>query len=337
MARDGENQFLPLGTDAQTREQLHKREREEIGIEFCTVIYISKYKNKSKGTRKGIVYLRGIRRRGKCPGDVGVVGRLVLMSTEWEREGTEDDAGRDETVRWESTFRWGGGVRGSIFFTSSSESLSEISIMSDSRRGGGGGVRGSILIFFTASSGMLSDKMGCSSPVVAMKRRRLLQDTVDTTALTGRSITGCVLRVKPLTGRRPLSALVVVHVFQCRRLVRRWHEDFPAIHTEGSLPGSKSAGIVAFIRERLLDLGEDPHAPTDSDHPDIEAQTSLKGEGLDEEEDVPILARSHETQTYSKFTSPKLGYLRDEIPLLDVDLGMDEILDNNKISGRSMG
>ncbi|KAJ7312569.1 hypothetical protein DFH08DRAFT_896725 [Mycena albidolilacea] len=61
-------------------------------------------------------------------------------------------------------------------------------------------------------------------------------------------------------GRRPLSALGVVHLFQRRALVRRWHEDFPAIHTEGGLPGSQNAGIVAFIRERLVDLGEDPQA-----------------------------------------------------------------------------
>ncbi|KAJ6450793.1 hypothetical protein C8R45DRAFT_1042791 [Mycena sanguinolenta] len=59
-------------------------------------------------------------------------------------------------------------------------------------------------------------------------------------------------------GRRPLSALGVVHLFQRRDLVRQWHEDFPALHTEGGLPGSENAGIVAFIRERLVDLGEDP-------------------------------------------------------------------------------
>ncbi|KAJ7323195.1 hypothetical protein DFH08DRAFT_817774 [Mycena albidolilacea] len=58
--------------------------------------------------------------------------------------------------------------------------------------------------------------------------------------------------------RRPLSALGVVHIFQRRALVRRWHEGFPTIHTEGGLPGSENAGIVAFIRERLVDLGEDP-------------------------------------------------------------------------------
>ncbi|KAJ7219740.1 hypothetical protein C8J57DRAFT_1537038 [Mycena rebaudengoi] len=58
-------------------------------------------------------------------------------------------------------------------------------------------------------------------------------------------------------GRRPLSALGVAHIFQQYALARKWHEDFPAIHSEGGLPGTESAGIVAFIRERLIDLGDD--------------------------------------------------------------------------------
>ncbi|KAJ7795933.1 hypothetical protein B0H13DRAFT_2392879 [Mycena leptocephala] len=65
-----------------------------------------------------------------------------------------------------------------------------------------------------------------------------------------------------LFGRRPLSALGVVHVLQRGALVRQWNDDFPAIHTEGGLPGSERAGIVAFIRERLVDVGEEPLRPT---------------------------------------------------------------------------
>jgi hypothetical protein len=62
-----------------------------------------------------------------------------------------------------------------------------------------------------------------------------------------------------------------VHLLQRRALVRRWHEDFPAIYTEGGLPGSENAGIVAFVRERLVDLSEDPRES--GQHPnDIEAQ-----------------------------------------------------------------
>ncbi|KAJ7435979.1 hypothetical protein B0H11DRAFT_666974 [Mycena galericulata] len=56
---------------------------------------------------------------------------------------------------------------------------------------------------------------------------------------------------------RPLSALGLVHVFQRRALMRNWNADFPALRTEGGRPGSEEAGIVAFIRERLVSL-DDP-------------------------------------------------------------------------------
>lgn len=71
------------------------------------------------------------------------------------------------------------------------------------------------------------------------------------------------------TGRRSLSALGIVHIFQRRRLIRNWNEDFPALHTEGGQPGSNSAGIVAFLRERLVDLDDE-----DSHSGDLEAQHS---------------------------------------------------------------
>jgi len=59
-----------------------------------------------------------------------------------------------------------------------------------------------------------------------------------------------------LSGRRPLSALGLAHLFQRRRLIRNRREDFPALHTEGGLPGSPTAGIIAFIRERLVDVDD---------------------------------------------------------------------------------
>jgi hypothetical protein len=65
-------------------------------------------------------------------------------------------------------------------------------------------------------------------------------------------------------GRRPLSALGIVHIFQRRALEERWHADFPALHPEGGLPGSESAGIVAFIRERPVDVGQDPRQKANS-------------------------------------------------------------------------
>ncbi|KAJ7107951.1 hypothetical protein C8R44DRAFT_885333 [Mycena epipterygia] len=72
-----------------------------------------------------------------------------------------------------------------------------------------------------------------------------------------------------LLRRRPLSALGLAHIFQRRDLTRKWHEDFPALHTEGGRPGSESAGIVAFLRERLVDLDDEYTAG------DLETQGSI--------------------------------------------------------------
>ncbi|KAJ7579401.1 hypothetical protein C8J56DRAFT_897244 [Mycena floridula] len=69
--------------------------------------------------------------------------------------------------------------------------------------------------------------------------------------------------------RRPLSALGIIHIFQRKTLVQQWNEDFPALHTEGGHPGSNSAGIVAFVRERLVDLDD---VESETDETDIEAQ-----------------------------------------------------------------
>jgi hypothetical protein len=117
-----------------------------------------------------------------------------------------------------------------------------------------------------------------------------------------------LIYLTPITGIRPLSALGVAHMFQRRRLVRQWHEDFPAIHTEGGLPGSESAGIVVFICERLVDLEEDssPHEE------DLEVQTS-KVEGASEAGADTIGISSPPDPR------PDARYIWDEIPLLDVE------------------
>ncbi|KAJ7883257.1 hypothetical protein B0H13DRAFT_2046994 [Mycena leptocephala] len=72
-----------------------------------------------------------------------------------------------------------------------------------------------------------------------------------------------------LLRRRSLSALGIVHIFQRRRLIRNWNEDFPALYTEGGQPGSSSAGVVAFLRERLVDLDDEDtqHSSSDPVHP----------------------------------------------------------------------
>ncbi|KAF7350841.1 Short-chain dehydrogenase/reductase family protein [Mycena sanguinolenta] len=81
-------------------------------------------------------------------------------------------------------------------------------------------------------------------------------------------------------GRRPLSALGLIHIFQRRVLVRQWHNDFPRLRTEGGQPGSESAGIVAFIRERLIDIDQGAEIDTAND---IEAQHSRSSSGSKED------------------------------------------------------
>jgi hypothetical protein len=54
-------------------------------------------------------------------------------------------------------------------------------------------------------------------------------------------------------------------MFQKRTLMRNWCDDFPSLHTEGGLPGSESAGIVAFLRERLLDVDDPNSKPVAAD------------------------------------------------------------------------
>ncbi|KAJ7908568.1 hypothetical protein B0H13DRAFT_2331224 [Mycena leptocephala] len=105
-------------------------------------------------------------------------------------------------------------------------------------------------------------------------------------------------------GRRPLSALGMVHLFQRRRPVRTWLEDFPTIHTEGGLPGSDSAGIIAFIRERLVNLGDTP-GTTDVAEADIEAQM-LKVEAAAEADETLRVARWFEITSVCRLV-PSLG------------------------------
>ncbi|KAJ7474053.1 hypothetical protein FB451DRAFT_1558305 [Mycena latifolia] len=118
---------------------------------------------------------------------------------------------------------------------------------------------------------------------------RLLQDTADATVLSGIASFGGLWTfinsafalvfganvVYFAFGQRPLSALGVVHILQRGALVRQWHEDFPALHSEGGAPGTESAGIVAFIRERLVDVGDDPRLNKDGAENELEAQTGL--------------------------------------------------------------
>ncbi|KAJ7826886.1 hypothetical protein B0H14DRAFT_1243640 [Mycena olivaceomarginata] len=109
-------------------------------------------------------------------------------------------------------------------------------------------------------------------------------------------------------GRRPLSALGLVHVFQRRTLARQWHADLPALRTEGGQPGSGSAGIIAFIRERLIDIDQDPQATAEKD---LEAQHSAS-----------YFNHEHPTVALTKATEE---YGLEDIPLVHPDLEVAEM------------
>ncbi|KAJ6497354.1 hypothetical protein C8R45DRAFT_1093745 [Mycena sanguinolenta] len=117
------------------------------------------------------------------------------------------------------------------------------------------------------------------------KAIKLQQDSLDITPLSGFSTFGGLWTFVEgvfvlffganmmyfALGRRPLSALGLIHIFQRRALVRQWHDDFPSLRTEGGQPGSESAGIVAFIRERLIDIDQGAEMETKYD---LQAQRS---------------------------------------------------------------
>lgn len=110
--------------------------------------------------------------------------------------------------------------------------------------------------------------------------------------------------------------------------MQNWHEDFPEFRTEGGQPGSEGAGIVAFLRERLVYLEDDDEsfAPCI----DAEAQNSLSDAGCTDsgpEKEDGVVGR--DSADYKSLNSQetsmtvgsmwKGGYRLDEIPLMDTD------------------
>ncbi|KAJ7663056.1 hypothetical protein B0H14DRAFT_1069345 [Mycena olivaceomarginata] len=179
---------------------------------------------------------------------------------------------------------------------------------------------------------------------------KLLEDAMDASPLSGISMLGgfwtfvngafaLIFGANVIYfafGRRPLSALGVVHIFQRRALAHQWHRDFPALHSEGGRPGSDSAGIVAFIRERLVDLDSD----SEHDEPsDLETATGAD-RPIFHETSVHVDGDSESTETEDKTLtllpttltsrSRRSGYLlnveyeMDEVqpPSMDMDLGL---------------
>ncbi|KAK7014398.1 hypothetical protein R3P38DRAFT_1450584 [Favolaschia claudopus] len=88
---------------------------------------------------------------------------------------------------------------------------------------------------------------------------------------------------------RPISALGMAHLFHRSSLTQRWHQDFPALRSEGGVPGSETAGIVAFIRDRMVDVGEDPEG---INHPANDSKTGEEQGLTSETPDSEALAMS---------------------------------------------
>ncbi|KAJ6448223.1 hypothetical protein C8R45DRAFT_948129 [Mycena sanguinolenta] len=144
------------------------------------------------------------------------------------------------------------------------------------------------------------------------------------------------------------------------------------LQTEGGLPGSENAGIVAFIRERLVDLGEDPRdIEQRSPVPRVRAKIGkFRGTfpwkkkihrfnprvqrartSIQESEDSeamhtavhsthqvpPLSAEMQDFATNDRqdgHARSHRGYILDEIPLLDIDLGFhDNALQSENIEG----
>ncbi|KAJ6568881.1 hypothetical protein B0H19DRAFT_1134143 [Mycena capillaripes] len=116
-------------------------------------------------------------------------------------------------------------------------------------------------------------------------------------------------------GRKPLSALGVIHLFQRRGLIRQWHQDFPALHTEGGLPGSESAGIVAFIRERMVDV-TDPGATEDGNEGEMTESGGSLTSGLASQVETTLSNDDPQGSLESlpaRYLTKQSGFILDEI------------------------
>ncbi|KAF7360459.1 Short-chain dehydrogenase/reductase family protein [Mycena venus] len=107
---------------------------------------------------------------------------------------------------------------------------------------------------------------------IGLSPAEIVQDYTDASVLNGIANFGGFWTFVNGAFAMVFGANLLYFLFQLahrrRTLTRKWNEDFPALHTEGGHPGSKSAGIVAFLRERLVDLDDEDHSG------DLEAQNT---------------------------------------------------------------
>jgi hypothetical protein len=116
--------------------------------------------------------------------------------------------------------------------------------------------------------------------------------------------------------------------------MEKLHEDSPTLRTEGGDPGTENAGVVAFLRERLVDLDDDDEThdlealnmgygkePKEGTPRTIPQDYSMGYNGVFSDSDSTIqnvqIAKNGEPT--SDFNS---GYYLDEIQPMDMDLGV---------------
>jgi hypothetical protein len=69
-----------------------------------------------------------------------------------------------------------------------------------------------------------------------------------------------------LIGKKPLSTSGLIDYFQRERLHKAFHKDYPLIRKEGSSPGDENAGMIAYLRERFVDIEDGEENKKGSDH-----------------------------------------------------------------------
>ncbi|CAK5269714.1 unnamed protein product [Mycena citricolor] len=119
----------------------------------------------------------------------------------------------------------------------------------------------------------------------------ILEDHSDKSAfsdiwtLSGSGRSGRGSQVQRMVARSPRSASCTCSTRSAPSSTQRWHVDFSALRDEGRRPGTASEGIVAFVRERLVDVG----SLEDERHDWCEEQTASLTSQVDQHVEAMLL------------------------------------------------
>jgi hypothetical protein len=86
--------------------------------------------------------------------------------------------------------------------------------------------------------------------------------------------------------------------------MRRWNEDFPAFRTEGGQPGTENAGIVAFMRERFVDIESEGPKIRDVEPQHLSEDVSHSGEMQEKRNGVSSDGRGIKTDGNVQYCEP---------------------------------